>query len=334
MPSLSIFPSAHRAQFLDDRMRKQLLESLEALAVCYDPQAIPEVTALNTLITKLKRGYRPTSVDYGRHYELATATMAEDVSAVRSVLSTFDTSAEGEAPFLSRWSDPPESILQKVAAERFGPAATFFHPVNQGTFEVFSNRLIEGLDFLRRCWPEMADEISILVKQILVATGSSSATQHFDGGSHYQLWGLLLLNPAFHRSPLAIAEVLVHETGHLLLFGFTTDEPLVLNPETDFFPSPLRSDPRPMDGIFHATYVSARMALTMQRIASATFLDSEIRAEARRLRDEDIVNFHNGAAVVSADADMSETGLAIFTNATRAMHELVTSVDAEDERRG
>lgn len=326
MPSYSIFPSASRAHLLDDRMRTQLRESFEVLSDCFDPKTFPEVAALNRFIAKLRQGYQPSSIDYGRHYELATATMAEDVRAARAILSAFATEQEGDRPFLTRWSDPAESLLQKVAAGRFGSVATLFHPVALQMFETFRGRLTAGLEFLRQCWPEMADEISVLVKQVLVATGSSNATEHFDGGSHYQLWGLLVLNPAFHRSPLAIAEVLVHEASHILLFGFTTDEPLVLNPESDLFPSPLRRDPRPMDGIYHAAYVSARMALTMDRVASASFLSEDIRDEARRLRDEDLINFQKGAAVVRAAANMTATGRAIFADAETAMQNLVETI--------
>lgn len=174
MPSYSIFPSAPRARLLDDRMRRQLCESFEVLSDCFDPKTIPEVAALNRFIAKFRQGYQPSPIDYGRHYELATAT----------------------------------------------------------------------------------------------------------------------------------------------------------NPESDLFPSPLRRDPRPMDGIYHAANVWARMALTMDCVASASFLSEDIRDEARRLRDEDLVNFQKGAAVVRAAANMTATGHAIFADAETAMQNLVKTIAA------
>lgn len=61
-------------------------------------------------------------------------------------------------------------------------------------------------------------------------------------------------------------EVLAHEAGHSLLFGLTVDEPLVLNLDDVLYPSPLREDPRPMDDIYHAAFVSAHMALAMETL--------------------------------------------------------------------
>lgn len=324
MLSYSIEPSAQRAIYLDNRMRTQLGESFCVLKDCFDPQDFPEVEGLAHLIAALGQGYDPSPIDYGRHYQLANATLAEDVDAVRAILSGFGMAKDRS--FLTRWSDPSESVLQDMATDRFGSVATLFHQVDPATFEAFRTRFDEGLSFLEMCWPDMAAEVAVLVKQVLVATGAQSATEHFDGGSHYQLWGLLILNPAFHRTPLAIAEVLVHEASHLLLFGFTIDEPLVLNPETARYPSPLRRDPRPMDGIYHAAYVSARMALTMHKVANSAVVSDAIRLEAARMRDEDIVNFQKGADVVRAYASFTETGLAIFTNAEQAVRDLTQSI--------
>jgi hypothetical protein len=36
-------------------------------------------------------------------------------------------------------------------------------------------------------------------------------------------------------------------------------KPLVENEVEELYPSPLRSDPRPIDGVVYATYVTARM---------------------------------------------------------------------------
>ncbi len=52
---------------------------------------------------------------------------------------------------------------------------------------------------------------------------------------------------------------LLHETAHQLLFGLSLDQPVVENDVEERYASPLRPDPRPMDGIFHATFVCARM---------------------------------------------------------------------------
>ena len=61
---------------------------------------------------------------------------------------------------------------------------------------------------------------------------------------------------------------LIHEYSHNLLFGIARNEPLVFNDPEERDESPLRQDLRPMDGIYHALFVSAREALAMRAILS------------------------------------------------------------------
>lgn len=81
-------------------------------------------------------------------------------------------------------------------------------------------------------------------------------------------------------------ETLAHEGSHSFLFGLTMEEPLVRNPDDELFPSPLRQDRRPMDGIYHATYVSARMYYALDQAKRSGLLDEAQQAECEaRMRD-------------------------------------------------
>lgn len=328
MPNFDVEPSPRRAQLLEARMRQQLRDSLEILVDCFPLANFPEAAALARFLAGLDQGHIPTAIDFGRYYKLASNALNADAVAARQTLTGFAPEAAGPLPLFTCWSDPPASALQIMATDRFGPVAQLFHAVDAPNFERFCHRFAEGMHFLEGCWPEMACEVSALVKHVLVATGAPSATEHFDGGSHYQLWGLLILNPAFHHTPLAMAEVLVHEASHMLLFGLTTDEPMVLNDDGVLYKSPLRQDPRPMDGLYHAAYVSARMALTMHKIAANRSLKPELCRDARRMRDDDLANFESGAAIVRQHAKFSPTGHSIFARAEEAMAALKAEIAA------
>lgn len=325
MPNFDVEPSPRRAVWLAERMQRQLCDSLGVLADCFPQEDFPEVESLSRFVATLKAGHTPSAIDYGRYYQLAAAALAADGAGARKALAGFAPEATVPLPLLTCWTDPPTSPLQMMATDRFGTVAQLFHAVDAATFNRFGRRFAEGMQVLEQCWPEMAGEVAALVRHVLVATGAASATEHFDGGSHYQLWGLLILNPAFHSTPLAMAEVLVHEASHLLLFGLTTDEPMVLNDDGALYASPLRKDPRPMDGLYHAAYVSARMALTMHKIAANTSLAPALRHDACRMRDDDIANFESGAAVVRQHARFSATGETVFSRAEQA----ITALKAE-----
>ncbi|MEI7466453.1 MAG: HEXXH motif-containing putative peptide modification protein, partial [Burkholderiales bacterium] len=130
----------------------------------------------------------------------------------------------------------------------------------------------------------------------------------------------LLLNPSYHNTPLDIAEVLAHEAGHGLLFGLTIDEPLVLNDDDELFVSPLRPDPRPMDGIYHATFVSARMAWAMEALADSGMLTPSEQRHARDEAAKDRMNFSKGWETVMQRGRLSASGAQIMENAYRWVH--------------
>ncbi len=137
-----------------------------------------------------------------------------------------------------------------------------------------------AFDLLDRGFPDMAAEVRALLCEIVIAAGPEDPkAMTFDGASSYMLWGAILLNARGQKTVLDTAQALAHESGHNLLFGFCTSESLVENADEELFASPLRADPRPMDGVFHATYVVARMHQTLSRLLAANVLDdTEIEA--------------------------------------------------------
>jgi HEXXH motif-containing protein len=206
-----------------------------------------------------------------------------------------------------------------VLARRMGSEFDHYAPIPPATGKTFCTLLDEGFGLLSAGASDLHAEIDTILSEILLAQAPDGAVMEFDGASHYQFWGLLILNPKHHRTPLAVAEVLAHEAGHSLLFGLTIDEPLVLNADDELFPSPLRLDPRPMDGIYHATFVSARMTYAMERLADSGVLSPADRDQARREAAKDRANFAAGHAVVQAHGRLSETGQKIMMNAATWM---------------
>ena len=65
-------------------------------------------------------------------------------------------------------------------------------------------------------------------------------------------------------------------------FGAGVNGPLVENGSEESYAHPLRQDPRPMDGVFHAAYVIARMHQTVERLIESGVLDEEQTEAARK----------------------------------------------------
>jgi HEXXH motif-containing protein len=135
------------------------------------------------------------------------------------------------------------------------------------------------------------------------------------------LWGALLLNPDAFADDMLLLQALAHESGHTLLFGFTTDEPLVVNDADELHVSPLREDPRPMDGIFHATYVSARMHWTMATALESGTLSQQEKASAKSACEENLRSFFEGHETVMRHGRLSAMGKEILA----AAHDYMTA---------
>jgi HEXXH motif-containing protein len=108
--------------------------------------------------------------------------------------------------------------------------------------------------------PGLAAEIRALVLEIILAAATENPkTMTFDGASAFMLWGAIMINANRRDGAVGMVQMLAHESAHDLLFGLCATEPLVENAPDELFLSPLRIDPRPMEGIYHATFVTARM---------------------------------------------------------------------------
>ena len=94
---------------------------------------------------------------------------------------------------------------------------------------------------------------------------------------------------------------------------------LVLNPDNEYFPSPLRRDLRPMDGIYHATFVSARMHWAMSGLIESGQLDIHERETAEQARIADQKNFNAGYEIIAAHAQLTYTGEQVMANAKKYM---------------
>ena len=315
-------PDPERAIALDRRMHDGLADSLLHIRDRAGGIAALDLAPLDRLIKTLGEGTRLPPAAFGWYFELGIALFDGQTAKAAEALAQLD--AIGPRP-----SEPPIVTLDDPHVTRHGSLYLRRMGKEANEDEVvapppematpFHDRLRGGFALLDATVPELAAEVRALVHEILLATGIEGSPSEFDGASFYQLWGMLMLNPRFHLTPVSVAEVLAHESAHSLLFGFTFDEPLVLNPDADLYPSPLRRDLRPMDGIYHATFVSARMCWAMRRVADSHKLDSAIRATADASAERDARNFASGYSVVEEHGKMSEIGAALMAGARSYM---------------
>jgi hypothetical protein len=308
-------PDPARARRADDGMHAGLADSLRHLSEA-TAEVEPMLGAdLGKIADRITAGMRVKPLGFALYYRLALALMNNDLPVAKSLgeqlkslqprSSVRPIQVTGE-----RDSDP---LTEMLAAE--GDTLLNFAPVPDADAKAFGVLLDQGLTLMQRHLPELRAEIDAIVHEFLLGHAQPGSVMEFDGASHYQFWGLLMLNPKHHKTPLAVVEVLAHECAHSLLFGLTIDEPLVLNPDAETYKSPLRADPRPMDGIYHATFVSARMAYAMERMAAVSELSAAERQAAQTAARSDRENFAAGLTVVREHGLLTKTGAGLMAAA-------------------
>jgi hypothetical protein len=120
-----------------------------------------------------------------------------------------------------------------------------------------------ALNLIARYDPEMFDEIYVQVAQIKLFNGkiTMGLTDVRMLGAMFIRLPRIQLNPVFY-----FLEHIIHEASHIHLNCLMSIDPLILNHPDERFISPLRSDLRPMVGVYHATFVSTRIARSLKKL--------------------------------------------------------------------
>jgi hypothetical protein len=315
-------PDAERARLLDARMHQELGRSLRHIGEASRESVRFDEARLAALCSGLERAVRVSPGTFARYYEVVDALRADRLGEAEALfVQLLSAEAAPEGCQIVALGDAAlgEETSRYTGLMRADDAGVSLQPPDSATAAAFRERLQGGLDLLDRTIPELAGEIRGIVRQIVICGSDRANTTQIDGGSHYQLWGALFLNAHYHADSIAVAEVLAHESAHSLLFGFCVDEPLVENAPDELFASPLRADPRPMDGIYHATFVSARMHWVMSRLGSHPALSAEQQRRARDAAQADRRNFVAGDETIRAHGRLSAMGHALLTEARKHM---------------
>ncbi len=319
-------PDAGRAQRLDQRIRSQLAASLEKSVSACAGQLTWQPEQLDRTLAALRTGaVRPVIFSlYGSFIE---ALFADRLAAAQTLL---DRLLSEHAPATSHPQilTLDDACLGAGNAARFeaeiitqDPAATHL-PFKQPEFRRHRAAIQSALTWLGQAAPAFAGEMQALLREIILARRvvAGEPDTGLTGASSFFLWGAAFIKFASQPDRLALAEALVHESAHMLLFGFTLGAPLVTNPPQERHASPLRQDARPMDGVVHAAYVLARITLFYTQLLQSGFLSAQEASTAAAAITQCRRQFGQADTVIARDASFTEPGAAAFNAARSWMH--------------
>lgn len=326
LPESSIFfPSADLANAFDIKMRERLADSLRYLS-----EATQEVINLSEI--ELQAGlehiqsYPILPEKFSAYYTLVSLIIDEAYTAANDCFSeilNFEESLDGfkVVPF----KDPQQDRRSRLYLDQIDTDPDFDFRVFEAKSDDYerAERLIwQSLELLDTEDPTLSTEIKALLKRVMLGAGpdkNSGLKTTFDGASAPGLWGAILLNAVEPKDVVDMVQTLAHESCHNLLFGYCIDTELVENSDEERYSSPLRVDLRPIDGIFHATFVLARMHYAAAQIATSHSLSNELQKKAQSEMQQRAKNFYDGYGTLEKHALYTETGRALIESAKKYM---------------
>jgi hypothetical protein len=209
------------------------------------------------------------------------------------------------------WTSPSQEFRRRMKGAGPGSlaessnAAEFLTPNS----EVFGDA-IGKLSFALAELPKVAPGFFADVDNFLVALGLADDRASFRGSSALGRWGLVWFSPRLTWPPGIWAEELVHEATHGIIDAIASRQPVLLGSDIHEpkHRSPLRTDPRPLVGVFQALIVTARV-LTLLDLIETTSLDYP---NLRKRRNFLLEGFEPSAVAFKKNAHCSQLGQLIF----------------------
>ncbi len=322
----SFVPDAARARRLDQDLRVRLAASLEH--VVDKSRGLLNVNdgKLRDLTTALRGNLRFPPTTFALYYDIVDAILENRLDDAERCLASIINEKPIQQPLSIVVLD--NATFGADMVERYGrmmdtdPATPHVFAAPSSDGDVVSCRAIlaQSMRLMERGCPQTYGEFSELVDQIVLCDGTNVATNEaFLAGSTFTLWGALFINPSVERTVRSLVETLAHEASHTFLFGLQVSDGLVLNPDEERFPSPLRVDPRPMDGVYHATFVSARMHFAMKELLASGLMPASDVRFIREAAERDVETFSEGLKTVRKFGRLTPAGQDVMASAADYM---------------
>jgi HEXXH motif-containing protein len=301
-----------RPDQLDARVRSRLAKSLEYIVGKADRfiQADPKIMAR---AFERIRNCRQDPAVFARYFDLGFAVSSNRFEEADKLLSEIASLADQSPkfailPFNRAAAGADFERFQRLLFAESPEVGPLVAPTDE-EFHASAQNLRQAIEIIRLVDPAIHEEITELFVRLFVtkdAREDSSAS--FGGVTSFMIWGASFINIKAYKTLFDCVQYLVHEVTHALLFGLSCDEPLVTNAAAESYRSPLRSDPRPMDGIYHATLVCARLTAFNRAWLAQEEDGPRDQDSARRAMSENLDAFRDGLATIDQHGRLSDPG--------------------------
>ncbi len=315
------YPNSKAAYSFNENMRFSLIESLKYIANTYTEYSLADAQQeLLKKILQIESVKNISPIIYGLYYRIAFSIFNEDFKTTNNLISKLidlEKISLNEDDFkieIDSFQSKNISDYKDIYIDSIGDLEGFLlENVDEKVAQKFISQLKKVLTVLRDNYHELYLEINALLKHIILISGKGERV--FNGIAPYQLWRLLYLNPDKNLNFENLLETLIHEVSHIYLFGNTVNEPLVLNDADETHFSPIRQKERPIDGIFHAMFVSGRVYHCLTEIQKNYHFENNVLIDGVKSRNYKI--YQESYKIIKQKAKLSSVGKQIFSDISK-----------------
>lgn len=301
-------PCKKRAFFLRTTLNQSLISSLLCLLEAAQDVLPPDVYQssfknLNSLNTEEKI----SSFLYALNSDFLQAFSSEDIPTIQKVVQNIADhkfQIEGINFFsIGDLASYHQELFKKIAVFEIPGDVSFINsPLEQ--HQKIKSLFQQGLALISKSCSDLYEEIEMFLGEIL--TFDSPKMKY---GSSFNLFGMIYIRESFPFNTIVdVVDALAHEAGHIHLYSLSADDPLVLNPPEERYTAPLRTDKRPLIGIYHASFVVSRILYALRALYSHKLLSEEEQAYCATLIEAYKVKYALGFETVQKHATMSQLG--------------------------
>lgn len=188
------------------------------------------------------------------------------------------------------------------------------------------SNLEKGIKYFNKSCPGPLKNIQTLVDRVFFVGSDSPEESHVLSMTGARTQGLIFINGEYGSSWVFLLDKYVHEAAHTYLFLINQEELLVLNDQKNLYPSPLREDKRPMEGVYHAVFVLMNLLF-----AFGVILEKEELIEADRREIEELIETYSkglikGYGTVMQQGELTPVAKNLLEEGYKAVQQLYPAI--------
>jgi hypothetical protein len=312
------FPVESRAIYLREKFNRSLIASFKYLLdICEDAIPADLVYASNQKLDSLKPEMKLSGLFSALHESLYKGAKEKNIQRIITTLNALSENdfIVEDINYLNLNDLKNEfftELIQEILCKEMPSRDVNFLSLHVAEFNKAKEAIQQGFDILKRRFPDFFQEAQELVSEILLlsATGIKSGTSTY-------LFGMIYKDPSHNLARVTdVLDLIIHEQSHLYLHMLVNDNPLVLNPPSEEYESPLRKEKRPLIGIYHATFVLGRMIYVLGEAIELHEIPGNEESYCREQIAFYKKRFDVGFATLKHHANMSSLGLQLINSAS------------------